>query len=51
MRVGLQNDLAVHLQYQSHHAVSRRMLWTEIHREIANLRHWVCLSAPRRSHW
>ncbi len=33
MRVGALDDLAVHLQHQAQHAVRRRMLRPEIHRE------------------
>ena len=41
MRVGALDDLAVHLQHQPHHAVRRRMLRPEIHREIADRRRAV----------
>ncbi len=37
MRVGLLDDLAVHLQHQPQHPVRRRMLRTEVHRVVADL--------------
>ena len=39
VRVGLLDDLAVHFEHQAQHAVGGRMLRTEIHREILDLRH------------
>src|SRR6516165_4475728 len=38
MRIGALDDLAVHLQNEAHHAVRRRVLWTEIHHEISDPR-------------
>ena len=40
MRIGALNDLAVHLEHQSQHAVRGRMLRPEVEREILDLRHW-----------
>ena len=39
VRIGLLDDLAVHLEHQAQHAVRGRMLRTEVHREIADLVH------------
>ena len=47
VRIGLLNDLAVHLEHQAQHAVRGRMLRAEVHRVIAYLSHWVCRTAPR----
>ena len=44
MRIRALNDFAVHLQHQAQHAVGRRMLRPEIHREILNLSH--CRADP-----
>ena len=46
MRIGLLDDFAVHLEHQAQHAVRRRMLRTEVHREIADLVH--CLLVLQR---
>ena len=40
MRIGLLDDLAVHFEHQAQHAVRRRVLWSEVQREIAYLSHW-----------
>jgi hypothetical protein len=42
VRIGLLDHLAVHLQHQAQHAVRRRMLRPEVHREVADLSHWAC---------
>ena len=39
VRIGLLDDLAIHLQHQAQHAVRRRMLRAEIHGVVADLRH------------
>ena len=39
VRVSLLNNLAVHLEHQAQYAVRRRVLRTEVHREILDLSH------------
>ncbi len=40
MRVGVQDDLAFHLEAEAKNAVRSRMLRTEIHRKTLNLGHY-----------
>jgi hypothetical protein len=40
VRVGALDHLAVELEHQAQHAVGRRMLRPEIHRVVADLRHY-----------
>ena len=50
VRVGLLDDLAVHLEHQAQHAVRRRMLRAEVHGVVAYLSHRACRTAVRRRH-
>ncbi len=43
MRIGFLDDFAVHLEHQAQHAVRGGMLRTEVHREIADLVHFLLL--------
>jgi hypothetical protein len=39
VRIGALNDLTIHLEHQSQHAVRSRVLWPKVQREILDLRH------------